>query len=209
MKMTRKNNIFVISAPSGAGKTTLVQLLIERVPDLYFSISYTTRPARDGEKEGVDYYFVTESTFQKMVAEKELLEWALVHGHHYGTSKRILEFSEKAGKDLILDLDVQGAASTRKLIPEATSIFIMPPSYASLRERLVQRGTDNEKQIEQRLQNARDEIQRYREYDYVVINEEVGTAFENLCGIIRGKRCEREILEGRIQEILKTFNIGI
>ena len=209
MKMTRKNNIFVISAPSGAGKTTLVQLLIERVPDLYFSISYTTRPARDGEKEGVDYYFVTESAFQKMVAEKEFLEWAIVHGHHYGTSKRMLEFSEKAGKDLILDLDVQGAASTRKLIPEATSIFIMPPSYASLRERLVQRGTDNEKQIEQRLQNARDEIQRYREYDYVVINEEVGTAFENLCGIIRGKRCEREILEGRIQEILKTFNIRV
>lgn len=207
--MTRKNNIFVISAPSGAGKTTLVQLLIERVPDLYFSISYTTRPARDGEKEGVDYYFVTESAFQKMVAEKEFLEWAIVHGHHYGTSKRMLEFSEKAGKDLILDLDVQGAASTRKLIPEATSIFIMPPSYASLRERLVQRGTDNEKQIEQRLQNAGDEIQRYREYDYVVINEEVGTAFENLCGIIRGKRCEREILEGRIQEILKTFNIRV
>jgi guanylate kinase len=209
MKMTQKNNIFVISAPSGAGKTTLVQLLIERVPDLYFSISYTTRPARDGEKEGVDYYFVIESAFQKMIAEREFLEWAIVHGHHYGTAKRILEFSEKSGKDLILDLDVQGAASTRKLIPEATSIFIMPPSYASLRERLVQRGTDNEKQIEQRLQNARDEIQRYREYDYVVINEEVGTAFENLCGIIRGKRCEREILEGRIQEILKSFNIGV
>jgi len=207
--MTRKNNVFVISAPSGAGKTTLVQLLIERVPDLYFSISYTTRPAREGEKNGVDYYFVTEPTFQKMIAGQEFLEWAVVHGFHYGTSKRTLELSQNAGKDLILDVDVQGAASTRKLIPEATSIFIMPPSYASLRDRLLQRGTDNEKQIEQRLQNARNEIQHYREYDYIVVNEEVSTAFDNLCGIIQGKRCEREILEGRIQEILKTFSIKL
>jgi guanylate kinase len=206
MKMGKRNNIFVISAPSGAGKTTLVQRLLDRVPNLFFSISHTTRPMREGEKEGIDYYFVPEPTFQRMISNQEFLEWAKVHGHCYGTSKQMIRLAEEADKDLILDVDVQGAASVSKLIPGATSIFIMPPSYESLRERLVQRRTDNEEQIEERLENAREEIQHYREYDYIVINEELNSAFENLCGIIRGKRCLRELLEARVQEILKTFD---
>lgn len=205
--MSPRNNIFVISAPSGAGKTTLVQLLIEHVPNLYFSISHTTRPPRDSEKEGVDYFFVSGSVFQNMIANNQFLEWADVHGHRYGTSKQMLEQAEKEGKDVVLDVDVQGAASVRKVLPESISIFIMPPSYESLRKRLVQRGTDNEVQIEQRLENARKEIQRYQEYDYIVINEELRTASENLCGIVRSRRCKRELLELRIREILKTFNI--
>lgn len=204
--MSRKNNIFVISAPSGAGKTTLVQILMERIPNLYFSISHTTRPYRDGELEGVDYFFINENTFRQMISSGEFLEWAEVHGHLYGTSKRMIMLAEEGGKDLILDLDVQGAASVRKILPEAASIFIMPPSYESLRARLVQRRTDKEEQIEQRLENAREEIQRYREYDYVVINEELGSAAENLCGIVRSKRCQRENLEEKIEMILKSFN---
>jgi guanylate kinase len=204
--MNRKNNVFVISAPSGAGKTTLVQLLMERIPNLYFSISHTTRPPREGEKEGIDYFFVTNAVFQQMISGQDFLEWAEVHGHYYGTSKRMVESAEEAGKDLILDLDVQGAASVRRILPEVTSIFIMPPSYKSLRARLVRRRTDREEQIEQRLENAREEIQRYREYDSIVINEELDTASENLCGIIRSKRCQREILEDKIQEILKSFD---
>ena len=205
--MSPRNSIFVISAPSGAGKTTLVQLLIEHVPNLYFSISHTTRPPRDSETEGVDYFFVDGTAFQNMISNDEFLEWADVHGHRYGTSKQMLHQAEKEGKDLVLDVDVQGAASVRKVLPESITIFIMPPSYKSLRERLIQRGTDNDIQIEQRLENAREEIQRYQEYDYIVINEELRTASENLCGIVRSRRCKRELLEEKIQEILKTFNL--
>lgn len=205
--MSPRNNIFVISAPSGAGKTTLVQLLIEQVPNLYFSTSHTTRPPRDSENEGVDYFFIDGSVFQNMIANNEFLEWADVHGHRYGTSKQMVQQAEKEGKDVVLDVDVQGAASVRKVLPESITIFIMPPSYESLRNRLIQRGTDNEVQIEQRLENARKEIQRYQEYDYIVINEQLRTASENLCGIVRSRRCKRELLELRIQEILKTFNI--
>ncbi len=196
----------MISAPSGAGKTTLVQRLMERVPNLYFSISHTTRPSREGEQEGIDYFFINENTFRQMISGNEFLEWAEVHGHRYGTSKRMIKLAEEAGKDLILDLDVQGAGSVRKILPEAASIFIMPPSYESLRERLVQRRTDKEEQIEQRLENAREEIQRYGEYDYVVINEEIDSATENLCGIVRSRRCQRENLEEKIEKILKSFN---
>lgn len=205
--MSPRNNIFVISAPSGAGKTTLVQLLIEQVPNLYFSISHTTRPPRDNEKEGVDYFFVESIMFQQMIANNEFLEWADVHGYRYGTSKQMLQEAEKERKDVVLDVDVQGAASVRKVLPESITIFIMPPSYESLRERLIQRGTDNDEQIEQRLENAREEIQRYQEYDYIVINEELRTASENLCGIVRSRRCKRELLEDKIQDILKTFNL--
>jgi guanylate kinase len=200
-----KNNVFIISAPSGSGKSTLIQLLITQIPRLFFSISHTTRPPRIGEKEGVEYFFIDESRFQELIRQNAFLEWAEVHGFHYGTSREMMQRAAEQGKDLLLDVDIQGAEKVRSLLPEATTIFIMPPSYEVLKERLVRRQKDTPEQIQQRLENARNEIEFYANYQYVVVNEDLGSAFENLASIIRSERCRREILTIRIKEILKSF----
>ena len=201
----RKNNIFIISAPSGSGKSTLIQLLVTHIPRLFFSISHTTRPPRAGEQEGVEYFFVSDERFQEMIQKEMFLEWAMVHGYHYGTSRHMIELAQKEDKDVVLDVDIQGAAGLRRMIPDATSIFIMPPSYEILKERLVRRQKDTTEQIEHRLENARREIQSYASYEYVVVNEDLGSALENLASIVRSRRCTREALTQRIAAILKSF----
>lgn len=200
-----KNNVFILSAPSGAGKTTLIQLLVTQIPRLFFSISHTTRPPRIGEKEAVEYFFIDEAKFQELIRQNAFLEWADVHGFHYGTSREMMRRAEEEGKDLLLDVDIQGAEKLRTLLPEATTIFIMPPSYEVLKERLVRRQKDTPQQIQHRLENARSEIEYYMNYQYVVVNEDLGSAFENLASIIRSERCRRDVLTGRIKEILKSF----
>lgn len=208
MKMSqRKNNIFIISAPSGAGKSTLIHLLLAQIPSLFFSVSHTTRAPRPGEREAVDYFFISQDQFEEMIRTNQFLEWAKVHGSYYGTSREMLERSANAGKDLILDIDVQGAAQVRKAVPEAVSIFILPPSYEILRARLTQRQKDSVEQVEKRLVTARKEIEHWREYEYIVINEDLNEAFESLSSLVRGQRLRRENLEERIENILKSFII--
>jgi len=201
----RKNNIFIISAPSGAGKSTLIQLLLAQMPWLFFSVSHTTRPPRQGEKDGVEYFFVSEEKFQEMVNANEFLEWAQVHGYHYGTSLSMMKKAEEEDKDLLLDVDVQGAARVRQILPSVSSIFIMPPSYDVLRDRLIRRQKDTPEQIEQRLENARREIQHYLEYDYLVVNEDLSSAFENLISIFRSERCRKEFVQTKAEAILQSF----
>ena len=208
MKMSqRKINIFIISAPSGAGKSTLIHLLLAQIPSLFFSVSHTTRAARPGEREGVDYFFISQEQFEEMIRANQFLEWAQVHGSYYGTSRSMLESSETEGTDLILDIDVQGAAQVRKALPEAVSVFILPPSYEVLRDRLMQRQKDSVDQVEKRLITARKEIEHWREYEHIVINEDLNEAFDSLSSLVKGQRLRREYLEARIENILKSFII--
>ena len=204
---TRRNNVFIISAPSGAGKSTLVELLLSQNKELFFSISHTTRPPRPGEMDGIEYFFVSEERFKKMMQEEEFFEWAEVHGYYYGTSRGMLKQAESRGSDLILDIDVQGAMKVKQILPDATSIFILPPSFEVLRERLQRRQKDTDQQIAKRIENARQEIQYCYQYDYIVINRELHAAFEDLSSIIRSQSCKRENLTDEIGEILKSFQI--
>jgi guanylate kinase len=203
--MGRKNNTFIISAPSGAGKSTLIQLLLSQNANLFFSISHTTRPPREGELDGNEYYFISEQEFQRMIERGEFLESANVHGYFYGTSRQMLNRAELAAKDLVLDIDVQGSAKVKKLLPEATSIFILPPSFEVLRERLVRRQKDTEDQINRRMENARQEIQYAEDYDYIIINHELHAAFDNLSCIIHSQACRRQNLAVQIDEIVRSF----
>lgn len=203
----RRTNFFIISAPSGAGKTTLVEMLVREFTQLLFSISHTTRPPREGETDGVEYFFTTPEKFQAMREENKFLEWAQVHNHLYGTSRRMLEMAEEQGRDLLLDIDVQGAAKVKAQLPSALGIFILPPSLEALRERLIQRKQDSVEEIFQRMETARKEIRHYREYEYIVINDDLTQAYQSLSGIIRSQSCKTANLEDRIQSILKSFNI--
>src|SRR4030095_8192095 len=151
-RMPEKSNVFILSAPSGAGKSTLIQLLFQEISGLHFSISHTTRPPREGETDGVEYFFVSEQRFREMIESNQFLEWAHVHGYFYGTSHEMVSEAAEQGKDLLLDIDIQGAAKVRARLPEAVSIFIFPPSYEDLRRRLVERGTDSPEQILQRIE---------------------------------------------------------
>lgn len=175
----------MVSAPSGAGKTTLCNAIVKTLPELAFSISYTTRKPRNGEINGVDYYFIDEPTFKEMIKNEEFAEWAIVHGNFYGTSKRLLnEFMEK-GLDVLLDIDVQGAKQIKTFYPEAILVFIMPPSYEELRRRLYSRGAEA---LESRLNRAFEEIKEYFFYDYVIINDALDRAIGDLKAIIISER---------------------
>lgn len=204
----RKNNTFIISAPSGTGKSTLIDLLLAQIPKIFFSISHTTRPPRVGEKNGVEYHFINNSEFEEMIRRDEFLEWAQVHGYYYGTSREMVRRAQEEGKDLLLDIDFQGAQSVRKQVPEAVSIFIMPPSLDVLKERLLRRQKDTLIQIQNRTVNARTELQHYKEYEFVIINEDLGSAFESLASIIRSQRSKQERMEEKIQKVLESFNIA-
>lgn len=182
--MTKNGNLFVISAPSGAGKTSLVRSLIEMVPVLYVSISHTTRQRRPYEKDGIDYHFVDQQTFLSLVKAGQFLEHALVFDNYYGTSRPWVEKQMSEGKDIILEIDWQGAEQVRKQIANTVNIFILPPSYNTLSSRLVGRG-DNTENVDRRMQEARNEIAHYRDYDFLVINDNFDTALKELMNIIR------------------------
>jgi len=183
-----KGAVFVVSAPSGAGKTTLCRMITDRLQRIEHSISYTTRAPRPGEVDGKDYYFVTKDNFIKMVEAGEFLEWAEVHGNLYGTSKNRLMERVNRGIDVILDIDTQGARQIRKQGIDATFVFILPPSMEVLKKRLVSRGSDTEDVIKRRLKNAIKEIADYKQYDYVIINDKLETAFEELKAVVLSRR---------------------
>jgi guanylate kinase len=198
--------IFIISAPSGSGKSTLVDRLLATVPELMFSVSYTTRAPRGHEKDGENYHFVAREDFEAMVARDEFLEWAQVFGNdYYGTHRGILEKARAAGCDLVLDIDVQGARQLKDRIPEAVTIFILAPSRKVLEDRLRARGEDREDVIERRLREAAVEIQRYKDYDYVLINRELAESDAVLSSIVRAERIRRDRIEDQIEPILETF----
>ena len=201
----RCGSIIVISAPSGSGKTTLVKRLLAALPGLEFSISYTTRPPRHGEKDGRDYYFVSRREFRRMIADQEFLEWAEIVGHLYGTATKQLRAAQDAGEDILLDIDVQGHEQLRRKLPEAVSIFILPPSYQELERRLRRRRSDAPEVIERRLNNSRREIQHWAEYDYLVVNDRLTRATRALRAIVEAARSRRQVQEESAQEISQTF----
>lgn len=191
------SNTFIISAPSGSGKSTLVNRLLNTVPGLLFSVSYTTREPRGQERDGEHYFFVGRAEFQRMIERGELLEWAEVYGKYfYGTPRRFVDEARKRGQDLVLDIDIQGAAQIKQKLPEAAAIFILPPSRDALEARLRRRGEDSAEVIQSRLRQAVLEIEDYPKYDYVIINDEVDRAAEKLCAVVRTVRWKKEH-EGR------------
>jgi guanylate kinase len=197
--------IFIISAPSGSGKSTLVTRLMATVPGLMFSVSYTTRALRGHEIDGESYHFVTRDEFEAMLARGEFLEWAQVFGNYYGTHQGILEAARAAGRDLVLDIDVQGARQLRERVPEAVSIFVLAPSRKILEDRLRARGEDREDVIQRRLREAAVEIQKYKDYDYVLINRELPESDAVLSAIVRAERIRRDRIEDQIRPILDSF----
>jgi len=198
-------SILVISAPSGAGKSTLVKRLIASLPDLAFCVSHTTRPPREGEKEGRDYFFVTRRRFERMIAEGGFIEWAEVFGHLYGTSKAQLEKALADGRDVLLDIDVQGHQQVRKRLPEALSVFVLPPSFQELKRRLAARHSDSPQVVERRLAAARQEISHWPEYDYLVVNGRLSRATQDLRTVIEAGRLRRQSQAQRAQGICRTF----
>jgi len=197
--------VFIISAPSGSGKSTLVSRLLATVPDLMFSVSYTSRPPRGQEVDGESYHFVSREEFEAMLASNEFLEWAQVFGNYYGTHCSQLDRARSCGKDLVLDIDVQGARQLKKKIPEAVTVFILAPSREVLEQRLRARGEDREDVIQRRLKAAAIEIRGYKDYDYVLINRELAEAEATLCAIVRAERARRTRIEDQIRPILDTF----
>jgi guanylate kinase len=182
--------LFVITAPSGAGKTSLIDALVREDPSLQLSTSYTTRAPRPGEKSGVDYHFVDEPTFLAMRDRGEFLENAEVHGFRYGTAKRVINDALARGEDLILEIDWQGARQVRALYPDCVGIFIMPPSIEELERRIRARGQDSEAVIRRRLDNARGEMDHAGEFDYAIINKDFDTARRKLAEVIRAERAK-------------------
>jgi guanylate kinase len=185
----RRGTLFVVSAPSGAGKTTLCREIRLRVPDLAYSVSVTTRPPRPGEMDRVDFHFVGVAEFRAMLDRGELAEWATVHGNLYGTRARSLEDSLAVGRDVLLDIDTQGAAQLRARYPDAVLIFVVAPSVKDLEQRLRERRSDAEVEIERRLVRAREEIALWRRYDYLIVNRDVKEALDQLESIIIAERC--------------------
>jgi guanylate kinase len=176
--------LFILSAPSGAGKSTLCAALRERLPALQYSVSYTTRPPREGEKDGVDYFFIDASAFRAGIADGRWVEWAQVHDHYYGTSAAYIDRLMALGYDLLLDIDVQGAAQLVDKYPQAVTIFIMPPSMEILRQRLEKRGTDSAEVIAGRLRNANEEMAARFRYGHIVVNDRLEQAVDELVGIL-------------------------
>jgi len=199
--------LIVITGSSGCGKSTLANHMLEELNNVAFSVSYTTRKKRNTEIEGKDYFFISTDRFERMIHDKKFVEWAKVHGNYYGTSKSELEKKAEDG-DLLLDIDVQGAKQIKQKHNEATFVFILPPLYPELRKRLEKRGQDSISTIRKRLEVAREEIKHYREFDYVVINDELGKAVEELKSVILSQRCRRESREKEIIPILQSFAPG-
>ena len=200
-----RGTLFVVSSPSGGGKGTIIQRVLDAVPNLSYSVSFTTRAPRNNEMNGREYFFVSRPRFEEMVTAGEFLEWACVHGNFYGTAKQQVGDETSAGADIVLEVDVQGAASVRKLPLDSVSIFILPPSFAVLRERLIARGTDTPQELAVRLHNAPNELRQYPAFDYVIINDEVEQAAGQLASIIYAERARCKRQESLIREIIEKF----
>jgi len=200
-----RGTLFVVSSPSGGGKGTIIRHVLEVVANLRYSVSYTTRAPRLGEVDGREYFFVNRVTFEEMVGAGEFLEWACVHGNFYGTAKNQIIEETAAGADLILEVDVQGAASVRQLLMDSVSVFILPPSYEVLRQRLIARGTDSPAELELRLRNAPEELKQYSAFDYVIINDEIDRAAGQLASIINAERARCMRQESLVLEVIEKF----
>ena len=197
--------LFVVSAPSGTGKTTVVERLVQRVPDLRLSRSYTSRAMRAGEQDGVDYNFITRERFEAMIAEDAFLEWADVFGNLYGTGKADAERELAAGRDLVLVIDVQGARQVRSHGANAIGIFVLPPSFEALERRLRGRSKDSEEAIRKRLVTARREIRAVAEYEYVVVNDELDACVDRLRSIVQAERARPRVMAPTIARIVGSF----
>ena len=229
MSSPHKPLVYIISAPSGSGKSTLVNELLKKVSDLEFSISYTTRAPRGSETNGRQYYFVSRAEFEKMIQEDAFLEHAEVFGNYYGTARRFLHQAEQNGRDLLLDIDEQGAKQIQDQLPEATSIFILPPDRKTLEERLRKRSEDSEEVIERRLATATREIENYDRYNYILVNDQLEDSIRLLRAVVRGERllrsgrvlspeeskivamgdcCRLESVRQRLQPILASFRLS-
>ena len=202
---TARGTLFVVSSPSGGGKGTIIQHVLDVVENLSYSVSYTTRAPRLKEVDGREYFFVSRDTFEDMVAAGEFLEWACVHGNFYGTARNQILAETATGADIILEVDVQGAASVRQLLVDSVSIFILPPSYDVLRERLIARGTDTPQELELRLRNAPEELRQYSAFDYVIINDQVEKAVNQLASIIYAERARCMRQEALVREVIEKF----
>ncbi len=230
MNASHKPLVYIISAPSGSGKSTLVNKLLKLLPDLEFSISYTTRPLRGREQNGKQYYFVLREQFEQMMRDDDFLEYADVFGHYYGTARRFLKDAEVKGRDLLLDIDVQGAAQIKKKLPDAASIFVLPPDRKTLERRLRERGEDAEQVIQRRLDTATREIENYDKYDYILINDDLSESIKSLQAIVVSERlrhsgrplsteekatvmladrCRLENVRQRVRPILASFGTAV
>jgi guanylate kinase len=198
--------LFVVSAPSGAGKTTLVERLVEQTPNLRMSRSYTSRAAREGEIDGVDYNFVTRARFEAMVAADQFLEWADVVGNLYGTSAADTERVLESGSDVVLVIDVQGARQVRRRGAETIAIFVLPPSFDVLEQRLRGRSKDSEEAMQRRLRVARQEVAAFAEYDFLVINDELTAAVDRLRSIVLAERARLKYMRAAAESIVETFS---
>jgi guanylate kinase len=198
-------NLYIVSAPSGSGKTTLLQHLLRNFNDLKFSVSHTTRSPRQGESEGVEYYFTDRATFMRMVDRGEFLEWAEFNGHLYGTTRAFVEKHINAGRNVILDIDVQGAKQVKVKIKDATAIFVLPPSFAELKRRLEERRLESEDVIRKRLEIAKNEIVFYRDYDYIIINDILDHSIRLLESIVLSGTATPQRQQSRIEEIIASF----
>lgn len=201
----RRGRLFVVSAPSGAGKTTLVERLVQLMPGLRMSRSYTSRPARLGEEDGVDYQFVSRERFEAMIAGNQFLEWAEIFGNLYGTSAVDTERALYEGTNLVLVIDVQGARQVRRHGLPAVSVFVLPPSFAVLEYRLRGRSRDSEEQIRRRLDVARDEVGAVGEYDYVVVNDDVEACADRIRAIVLAEGARQGVMAADVAVILRTF----
>ena len=197
--------LFVISGPSGCGKSTLVRHTLDELDNVEFSVSYTTREKRETEKEGKDYFFISQEEFKKLIQKDKLVEWAVVHGNYYGTPVRELE-KKSGGEDLILDIDVQGAMQIKEKVKKAVFVFIFPPLFPELKRRLEQRGQERKESIKRRLEVAKREIRQYYQFDYIIINDRLDKAAEELKAVILNQRCRTEIRKKEILPILRSFS---
>jgi len=200
-------SVLIVAAPSGAGKSSLVNALLLQETGIVLSVSFTTRAPRPGEQDGREYFFVSEAEFREREAKAEFLESAQVHGNFYGTSKRLIEEHTHAGRDVLLEIDWQGAQQVRRQFPDAVGIFILPPSIAALEQRLKQRAQDSEEVIARRVQNAAGEIAHADEFDYVIINEDFDVALTQLVDIARASRCRFGQQAARFSDLFAELGI--
>ena len=203
--LSHSGNVYVLSAPSGTGKSTLAKRLVKQVADLDFSVSFTTRKPRPGEVDGKDYFFVDDATFDAMVAEDGFVEWVHVYDRRYGTGKAWIQERLASGQDILLDIESQGAARVHGAIPDAVMVFLLPPSAGELSARLRGRGDESEEQVRIRLEYAHHELSQFAAYDYLVVNDTVEAAYRKLESIIIATRCRKERMAQTAQRIMDSF----